>query len=104
MKSIRYSFPSSTTNRTGLPMKLRSAVVIAALATSLLLPSMAWAQKAFATPEAAGNAFIDAVATNDEAALQGTARSRTSGASFRNASTTQPGPRSSTPRPRAARL
>jgi hypothetical protein len=29
---------------------------------------MAWAQKAFATPEAAGNAFIDAVATNDSAA------------------------------------
>ena len=69
MKSIRYSSPSSTTNRTGLPMKLKSAVVIAALATSLLLPSMAWAQKSFATPEAAGNAFIDAVATNDEVAL-----------------------------------
>ena len=69
MKSIRFSLLSPTTNRTGLPMKLRSAVVVAALATSLLLPSMACAQKAFATPEAAGNAFIDAVATNDEVAL-----------------------------------
>lgn len=70
MKSIRFSFPSPTTNHTGLQMTLRSAVAVAALATSLLLPSMACAQKAFATPEAAGTAFIDAVATNDDAALK----------------------------------
>ncbi len=70
MKSIHYSFPSSTANRMGLSMKLKSAVVIAALTTSLLLPSMAWAQKAYATPEAAGNAFIEAVAINDDAALK----------------------------------
>ena len=64
------SFPKLTSNRTGAPMKLRSALAVAALAISAALaPSMAWAQKAFATPEAAGNAFIDAVATNDDAML-----------------------------------
>jgi hypothetical protein len=56
-----------TSNRTGSPMTLRTAVAVAALAVAAALaPSMAWAQKAFATPEAAGNAFIDAVATNDD--------------------------------------
>ena len=70
MKSIRFSTSIPTTNRMELPMKLKSAVAVAALAASLLLPSIACAQKAFATPEAAGSAFIDAVATNDDAALR----------------------------------
>jgi hypothetical protein len=57
-------------NRTGAPMTFRSAVAVAAFAiAAALAPSMAWAQKAFATPEAAGNAFIEAVATNDDAML-----------------------------------
>lgn len=59
-----------TPNRTGAPMTLRSAFAVAVLTMlAALAPSMASAQKAFATPEAAGNAFVEAVATNDDAML-----------------------------------
>jgi hypothetical protein len=65
------SFSSPTTNRKGVSMKLRSVLAVAALAASAALaPSMAWAQKAFPTPEAAGNAFIDAAASNDDVAMR----------------------------------
>lgn len=40
----------------------------AAVLSAALLPAVASAQKAFPTAEAAANAFIDAVATNDDAA------------------------------------
>jgi hypothetical protein len=70
MNCLGSSFTSPNSNYMGPAMKFRSAVAVAALATSLLLPSMARAQKAFATPEAAGNAFIEAVAINDDAALK----------------------------------
>lgn len=70
MMKTSSSFSNLTSNRTGTPMTLRSAAAFAALAiAAALAPSMAWAQKAFATPEAAGNAFIEAVATNDDAML-----------------------------------
>ena len=70
MKTICSSFPSLTTNRRGVSMKLRSAVAISALvASAALLPSMTSAQTTFPTPEAAGNAFIDAAASNDEEAI-----------------------------------
>jgi hypothetical protein len=50
-------------------MKLTSTLAAAALAAAAaLMPSMACAQKAFPTAEAAANAFIDAVATNDDTA------------------------------------
>jgi hypothetical protein len=40
---------------------------LAVLAGMVLLASPVWAQKAFATPDAAMNAFIDSLARNDEA-------------------------------------
>jgi hypothetical protein len=45
-------------------------VTVAAAALSALLPGAASAQKAFATPEAAASAFIDAAATNDDVAMR----------------------------------
>jgi Protein of unknown function (DUF2950) len=70
MKTICASFPSLTKNRRGVSMKLRSAVAILALvASAALLPSMTSAQTIFPTPEVAGNAFIDAAASNDEEAI-----------------------------------
>jgi hypothetical protein len=54
----------------GVSMKLRSALAIAALAASAALtPSMVSAQTVFPTAEAAGNAFVDAAATNDSDAI-----------------------------------
>jgi len=62
-----FSFPCPTTNRIGVSMKLKSTAAVAALAASaLLMPSMTCAQTVFPTPEAAGNAFIEAAATNDD--------------------------------------
>jgi hypothetical protein len=57
----------------GVSMKFRSALAVATLAVAALaalMPSLASAQKAFPTAEAAGNAFIDAAATNDDAAMR----------------------------------
>ena len=69
MTTFRSSSPIPTSNRMGVSMKLRSTLAAAALAAAAaLMPSLASAQKAFPTPEAAANAFIDAVATNDDAA------------------------------------
>jgi Protein of unknown function (DUF2950) len=48
-------------------MNLKS-LCAAAVVSLALLPAVASAQKAFATAEAAANAFVDAVATNDDAA------------------------------------
>ena len=65
------SFPSPTSNHMGVSMKFRSALAVATLAAlAALMPSLASAQKAFPTAEAAGNAFIDAAATNDDAAMR----------------------------------
>lgn len=55
--------------RTLLLSSLRSAAVAGVLVVAATLtPTAAFAQKAFPTAEAAANAFIDAVATNDDAA------------------------------------
>jgi hypothetical protein len=70
MKTICSFFPGLKTNRRGVSMKLRSVVSsLALVASAALLPSMTWAQMAFPTAEAAGNAFIEAAATNDEEAI-----------------------------------
>ena len=69
MTTFRSFLPIPTSNRMGVSMKLGSTLAAAALtAAAALMPSMACAQKAFPTAEAAANAFIDAVATNDDAA------------------------------------
>ena len=55
--------------RTELLSSLRSAATVGVLAVAATLaPTAAFAQKAFPTAEAAGNAFVDAIATNDDAA------------------------------------
>ena len=56
--------------RTLLLSPLRSTIASGALAIAALLPTVALAQKAFPTPDAAANAFIDAVATHDRDALR----------------------------------
>lgn len=55
----------ATADRKGQPMKLQSVFAAAALAVAALLPASAVAQKAFPSAEAAGNALIEAIATND---------------------------------------
>jgi len=70
MKALRTSLANVTMNSTGVPMKLKfAAASLTLVATTALMPSIALAQKAFPTPEAAGNAFIEAAATNDEEAI-----------------------------------
>lgn len=59
---------TSTDSPTGATMSIRFLCAGAVLATAALLPSVASAQKAFPAPEAAANALIEAVATNDDAA------------------------------------
>jgi hypothetical protein len=49
---------------------LRSTIASGALVIAALLPTVALAQKAFPTPDAAASAFIDAVATHDRDALR----------------------------------
>jgi hypothetical protein len=56
-------------NCKGVSMRFPATVAAVALC-ALLAPAAAWAQKAFATPEAAASAFIDAAATNDDAAMR----------------------------------
>jgi hypothetical protein len=56
--------------RTLLLSSLRSTIASGALFIVALLPTAALAQKAFPTPDAAANAFIDAVATHDRDALR----------------------------------
>jgi hypothetical protein len=63
MKTIRSL--CSTLNRSGVSMKLKPAVAGALAASIVLFSATASAQKAFPTAEAAANALIDAVATND---------------------------------------
>jgi hypothetical protein len=50
------------------PMRLKFLLAATALTAASLLPATATAQKAFPTAEAAGNALIEAIATNDDAA------------------------------------
>lgn len=67
--NIRYSDPENATDHhTGEPMSIKFLCAAAALSAAALLPSVASAQKAFPTAEAAGNALIEAIATNDDAA------------------------------------
>jgi hypothetical protein len=61
---------SLISNHSGVLMKLRTCVALGALSAAMSISTAAWAQKAFPTTEAAGNAFIDAVATNDDAAIR----------------------------------
>ena len=49
-------------------MSLKFLLAATALTAASLLPATATAQKAFPTAEAAGNALIEAIATNDDAA------------------------------------
>jgi Protein of unknown function (DUF2950) len=66
-----HCFPYAAANLMGVSMKLKSiAAVTALVASAALLPSMAWSQTAFPTPEAAGNAFVDAAATNNDGAMR----------------------------------
>lgn len=58
----------STDIRKGATMSIRFVCAGAALSAAALLPSVASAQKAFPTPEAAGNALIEAIATADDVA------------------------------------
>lgn len=53
-----------TADRKGHPMKLNSLCAVVALSAALL-PTAALAQKSFPSAEAAGNALIEAIATND---------------------------------------
>ena len=65
----RFSEPRHPTDHcTGEPMNLKFFCAAAALTAAAMLPATATAQKAFPSAEAAGNAFIEAVATNDDAA------------------------------------
>jgi len=68
MKTQRSETLSATDYRKGEPMSLKSLSAAAVLTVAALLPAVASAQKAFPTAEAAGNALIEAVATNDGAA------------------------------------
>lgn len=49
---------------------LRQALAAACVATITLCASSAWAQRTYPTPEAAADALVDAVASNDEEALR----------------------------------
>lgn len=66
MKTIRSL--SHNPNRSGVSMKLRSTLAVGALAAAMSLSAPARAQKAFPTAEAAGDALIEAVATNNDQA------------------------------------
>jgi|PlaIllAssembly_1097288.scaffolds.fasta_scaffold00155_8 hypothetical protein len=68
MKTILSEALHVTEYRKGAPMNLKSLSAAAALTIAALLPASASAQKAFPTAEAAGNALIEAIATNDSAA------------------------------------
>ncbi len=68
MNMHRSDAPHVTDYRKGEPMSLKSLSAVAVLTAAALLPATASAQKAFPTAEAAANAFVDAVATNDGAA------------------------------------
>lgn len=68
MNMHRSDAPHVTDYRKGEPMSLKSLSAVAVLTAAALLPAAASAQKAFPTAEAAANAFVDAVATNDGAA------------------------------------
>jgi len=72
MKTTRSLNPlSSTSNRSGTSMKLRTTIATGVLIAAMsMLSTTALAQKAFPTAEAAGKAFIDAVATNDDDAVR----------------------------------
>lgn len=66
MKNRNCDAAYSADSHTGATMSFRC--FLAAGAAALLLPSVASAQKAFPTAEAAGNALIEAIATADDAA------------------------------------
>lgn len=68
MNMNRSDAPHVTDYRKGEPMSLKTLSAVAVLTAAALLPATASAQKAFPTAEAAANAFVDAVATNDGAA------------------------------------
>ena len=68
MKTILSEALHVTEYRKGAPMNLKSLSAAAALTIAALLPASASAQKAFPAAEAAGNALIEAIATNDSAA------------------------------------
>jgi len=59
----------NTTNSTRQGAVIRLAGLTGALALCLAWTPAVWAQKAFATPEAAMNAFGDALATSDDEAM-----------------------------------
>lgn len=65
MQTERFASKPVTKFHKGEPMSLKSLCAAAALIAATLLPTAASAQKAFPTAEAAANALIEAVATND---------------------------------------
>lgn len=67
MKTLCKTSRRVTADPKGESMKLKSLCAAAVISVALL-PAIASAQKAFPTAEAAANAFIDAVAINDDAA------------------------------------
>jgi hypothetical protein len=68
MKTLRSDALHANDYRKGEPMSLKSLSAAAVLAVAALLPATASAQKSFPTADAASNALIEAVATNDSAA------------------------------------
>ena len=67
MKPLCFASQRVTDDRKGELMNLRSLCAATLVTTAALLPLVASAQKVFPTAEAAGNALIEAIATNDSA-------------------------------------
>lgn len=65
MKTHNSFLQQRTDDLMGEPMNLKFRLAAASLAVAALLPGIAAAQKSFPSAEAAGNALIEAVATND---------------------------------------
>jgi len=70
MNALRSTSLHITDDRKGEPMNLKSLCAAAVVTAVALLPITASAQKAFPTAEAAGNALIDAVSTNNSEELR----------------------------------
>src|SRR5262250_3214978 len=68
MKTLCFASQRVTDDRKGDLMNLRSLCVATLVTAAALLPVAASAQKAFPTAQAAGDAFVEAVATNNDAA------------------------------------
>jgi hypothetical protein len=70
MKPLRSASLHVADDRKGESMNLKSLCAVVVVTAAVMLPISASAQKAFPTAEAAGNALIDAVATNNTEELR----------------------------------